>query len=58
MISLMIDAKERCDVATADVEGAYLYADMADFALLKLVGKAGNIMCQVNNKYEKFVVVE
>jgi len=27
MISLMIDAKERRDVATADVEGAYLRAD-------------------------------
>ena len=33
MISLMIDAKERRDVATADVEGAYLHADMEDFVL-------------------------
>ena len=31
MISLMIDAKERRDVATADVEGAYLHADMEEF---------------------------
>jgi hypothetical protein len=54
----MIDAKERCDVATADVEGAYLHADMEDFVLLKLVGKAVDIMCQVNPKYEKFVVIE
>ena len=37
MISLMIDAKERRDVATADVEGPYLHADMEDFVLLKLV---------------------
>ena len=36
MISLMIDAKERRDVATADVEGAYLHADMEEFVLLKL----------------------
>jgi hypothetical protein len=56
MISLMIDAtKERRDVATADVEGAYLHADMEDFVFLKLVGKAVDIMCQVNPKYEKFL---
>jgi len=56
MISLMIDAtKERRDVATADVEGAYLHADMEDFVLLKLVGKAVDIMCQVNPKYENFL---
>jgi hypothetical protein len=48
MISLMIDAKERRDVATADVEGAYLHADMEDFVLLNLVGKVVNIICQVN----------
>jgi len=58
MISLMIDAKERHDVATADVEGAYLHADMEDFVLLKLVGEAVNIMCQVNPKYENFVFIE
>ena len=48
MISLMIDAKECRDVATADVKGAYLHADMEDFVLVKLVGEAVNIMCQVN----------
>jgi len=58
MILLMIDAKERCDVATADVEEAYLHADMEDFVLLKLVGEAVDIMCQVNPKYENFVVIE
>ena len=45
MISLMIDAKERRDVATADVEGAYLHADIEDFVLLKLVGEAVDIIC-------------
>jgi len=58
MISLMIDAKERRDVATADVKGADSHTDMEDFVLSKLVGKAVNIMCQVNPKYEKFVVIE
>ena len=55
MISLMIDAKERRDVAMADGEGAYLHADMKDFVLLKLVGEAVDIMCQVNPKYENFL---
>jgi hypothetical protein len=54
----MIDAKERRDVATANVEGAYLHADMEDFVFLKLVGEAVDIMCQVNPKYENFVVIE
>ena len=36
----------------------YLHADMEDFVLLKLVGEAVNIMCQVNPKYENFVVIE
>jgi len=49
----MIDAKEG-----RDVEGAYLHADMEDFVIFKLVGEAVDIMCQVNPKYKKFVVVE
>jgi hypothetical protein len=54
----MIDAKERREVATADVEGAYLHVDMEDSILLKSVGEAVDIMCQVNPKYENFVVFE
>ena len=33
MLSLMIDVKEGRDVAAADVEGAYLHADMEDFVI-------------------------
>jgi len=58
MLSLMIDAKEGRDVGTADVKGAYLHADIKDFVILKLVGEAVDIMCQVNPKYKKFFVVE
>jgi hypothetical protein len=38
MLSILIDAKERRDVATADVAGAYLHADMDNFTLLKIKG--------------------
>jgi hypothetical protein len=58
MMSIMIDAKERRDVATADVAGAYLHAKLDDFTLLKLEGESVNIMCDVCEKYRKFVKVE
>lgn len=35
MMSLIIDAMEGQEVATADVPGAYLNADMDDFTVLK-----------------------
>ena len=56
MLSLMIEAKEGRDVATADVKGAYLHTDMEDFVILELVGEAVNIMCQVNPKYKKLLL--
>jgi hypothetical protein len=56
MLSLMVDAKERRDVATANVFGAYLLADMDKFVLLKLAGELVEIMCTVNKKYEDFEV--
>ena len=58
MLSLIIDSVEERDVATADVVGAYLLADMDDFVLVKLTGDAVDIMCKANNKYESFVAVE
>jgi len=38
MLSLMIDTFEQKDVATTDVVGTYLNANMLDFVLLRLVG--------------------
>jgi Reverse transcriptase (RNA-dependent DNA polymerase) len=58
MLSLIIDAVEGRDVATADVVGAYLLADMDDFVSIKLTGDAVDIMCKANSKYESFVMVE
>ncbi len=58
MLSLMIDAFERRDVATADVVGAYLLANMDDFTVLKLSGDAVDIMCKVNTRYQDFVTQE
>jgi hypothetical protein len=51
MYSIIIDATERCDVATADVVGAYLNADRKYFTLMKLTGEAVGIMIQVNKDH-------
>jgi hypothetical protein len=58
MMTFMIDALERREVATADVPGAYLHADMDDFTLLKLVGQSVDIMCKTNPEYEQYVTEE
>jgi hypothetical protein len=58
MYSIIIDAKERRDVATEDEVGAYLNADMKDFTLMKLTGDAVGIMIQVNKAYEAFATTK
>lgn len=58
MLSIMVDAKERCDMATADVEGAYLHFDRVDFTLVRLEGQAVYIMCKVCKSYKALVVYE
>ena len=58
MLSLMIDAKEGRDVATADVAGAYLKAEMDDFVVMKLIGQDVEIFCEMNRAYEPYVVTE
>ena len=58
MLSIMIDALEGRDVATADVAGAYLNAEMDDFVILKMTGSDLGILCQVNPEYNNFVEIE
>jgi hypothetical protein len=58
LISIMIDALEQRDVATADIVGAYLNADMDDFVLLRLTGSAVDILCSVSPGYKAFVTRE
>ena len=57
-LSLLIDAKEGRDVATADVVGAYLLTEMEDYTLVRLVGESLNIMYKANSKYEHYVTLE
>ena len=57
-LSLLIDAKEGRDVATADVVGAYLLTDMHDYTLVKVVRDSATIMCKVNDKYGNYITTE
>jgi Reverse transcriptase (RNA-dependent DNA polymerase) len=58
LLSIIIDAHEGRDVATADIAGAYLKADMDDFVLMKFTGESVNVLCELNHKHLPFVVVE
>ena len=58
IISMMIDAKERRDVAIADVVGAYLLADMDDYVLIRLTGEPVATMCGISDEYNKYVAYE
>ena len=44
ILSLLIDSKEHRDVATADVVGAYMIADMNDHVIVRLSGEVVDIM--------------
>ena len=49
MLSIIVDAHdEQRDVATADIPGAYLKADMKDFTIMKFTGASINILCEMN----------
>jgi len=58
LMSLIIDGFEKRDVATADVEGAYLHADNEDYTLLRLENESVDIMCSVWEGYREFVTTE
>ena len=58
MISLIIDAIEGRDVAISDIVGAYLFAEMDEYILLRMTGESVDILCNVNKEYEKYVTYE
>jgi hypothetical protein len=58
ILTILIDAYERRDVATADVAGAYLKATMNDYVLIKFTGESVDILLKMEPSYEKFVTYE
>lgn len=57
VLVLLIDAHDGKDVATVDVMGVYLLANMKDFVLVKLTRGAVDILCEVNKRYLPFVTI-
>lgn len=58
-MTLAVDAKEERDIATADVAGAYLKADMNDLVHLRFTGNMVDYVVAVNKqRYEKYVHYE
>jgi hypothetical protein len=58
-LSCIIDAKEGRDVATADIPGAFMQADMNAVVHVQLTGPLAMMLARVNpTKYKKFVVTE
>ena len=58
MISIAIDAKEGRHVATANVEGAYLHADMDETVIMVFEGEMVDYMVEANpTKYGPCVIV-
>ena len=55
LLTMMVDANEKRDVATADISGAYLLADMKDYVLIRLEGESADIMCKVDSSYTKYI---
>ena len=58
ILSLSIDAKEKRDIATANVVGAYLLTEMQEYTLIKVTGESAEIMCRVNDEYKDYVTNE
>ena len=56
VLSIITDAHEERDVlATADVAGVYLKADMDDFVSMKVTNDSVDILCNSNLKHKQFV---
>jgi hypothetical protein len=59
MISTVIDAKERRDVATIDIPGAFMQADMDDVVHMKLEGTMAELLVKIDPiLYRKYVQTE
>ena len=57
MLQIM-EASEDRDVATADIVGSYLLADIKDKVLVKLTGRSIKIICKANERYKNYITTE
>jgi len=58
LLSCVIDAEEGRDVATVDIPGAFMQADMDELVHMKLEGKMAELLVKLDPKlYRKYVQV-
>jgi hypothetical protein len=59
MLSCTIDAHEGCNVATADIPGAFLQTDMEGNVHMMLVGKTAELLVRLDPKmYRKHIMIK
>jgi hypothetical protein len=59
LLTCVIDAEERRDVATVDISGAFMQADMDDLVHMRLEGKMAELLVKLDPKlYRKYVQTE
>jgi hypothetical protein len=59
LLSCVIDTEEHRDVATVDIPGAFMQADMDELVHMKLEGKMAELLVKIEPKlYRKYVQIE
>ena len=59
LLSCVIDAKERCDVATVDIPGAFMQGDQDETIHMRLEGTLAELLIKCDPKlYRQYVVTE
>ena len=59
LLSCVIDAKERCDVATVDIPGAFMQGDQDETVHMRLEGTLAELLIKCDPKlYRQYVVTE
>ena len=58
MLTSVIDALEGRHVATADIPGAFMQADMDEVVHMRLAGKMVELLLRIAPEFEQYVVIE
>jgi len=58
-VTATIDAKEKRDIVTIDIPGAFLHADNDNYVIMKMNGWLAELMVKTDPKlYRKYVTIE
>ena len=58
-VTATIDAKEKREIVTIDIPGAFLHADNNDYVIMKMNGSLAELMVKTDPKiYRKYVTIE